>query len=64
MGKQVFRVSDRSDTNQPVQSQKKVSSLKFPYEEEEGLYYLCSENSYYTADLHLCFCIGKNPVFS
>ena len=31
----------------------------------------CSENkgadqlcSYCTADLHLCFCIGKNPVFS
>ena len=35
------------------------------------MYYLCSENkgadqlcSYYTADLHLCFRLGKNLVFS
>ena len=35
------------------------------------MYYLCSENkgadqlcSYCTADLRLCFSIGKNPVFS
>ena len=34
-----------SDTNQPVQSQKQARSLKFRIEEEEeGLYYPCSEN--------------------
>ena len=37
----------------------------------EGLYYPCSENKgadqlrgYREADLHLCFCICKKPVFS
>ena len=29
---------------------------------EEGLYYQSSENK--GADLRLCFCIGKNPIFS
>ena len=59
----------RSDTNRPVQSQEKVKILKFWIELE--LYYASSENkgadqlcSYCTADLHLCFHIGKNPVFS
>ena len=37
-------VPTRSDTNQPVQSQKQARSLKFRIKEEEGLYYLCSEN--------------------
>ena len=41
----------RSDTNQPVQSQKKVRSLKFFKYVEEELYYPCSENK--GAD-HLC----------
>ena len=61
----------RSDTNQPVQSRKKAVSLKFWILEEEEWYYLCSENnladqmcSYCTADMGLCFRIGKNLVFS
>ena len=44
---------------------------KFPIQEVEGLYYLCSENKgadqlcgYREADLRLCFRICKNPVFS
>ena len=56
----------RSDTNPPVQLQKKARSLKFRIYEEEELYYLSSENKgadqlciYCTADLSLCFCIGK-----
>ena len=62
---------NRSDTNRPVLSQKQARSLKFRIEEEEKLYYLCSENkgadqlrSYCEADLRLCFRIGKNPFFS
>ena len=60
----------RSDTNRPVQLQKMVSTLKFLIQEEEDLHYPCSENknadqlcSYCTADLRLCFRIGKNPCF-
>ena len=34
----------RSDTNRPVQSQKRARSLKFRIEVEEKLYYLSSEN--------------------
>ena len=62
---------NRSDTNQSLQSQKMVRSLKFWIEKEEELYYLCSENrgfdqlgSYCEADLHLCFCICRLWVFS
>ena len=36
--------------------------LKFRIQKVEGLYYPCSENK--GADLHLCFRIFKNPVFS
>ena len=61
----------RSDTNRPVQSQKQTRSLKFRIQEEENLYYPCSEikgadqlRSFFEADLRLCFRIGKNPVFS
>ena len=63
----------RSDTNQPVHLQKMSRSLKFWIKEEEEMYHPCSENkdtdtdqlcSYFTADLLLCFRIGKNPVFS
>ena len=38
-------VPTRSDTNRAVQSQKMARSLKFwIFKDEEGLYYLCSEN--------------------
>ena len=60
-----------SDTNQLVQLQTMARSLKFRIQEEEELYYPCSENkgadqlrSYCEADLRLCFCISNNPVFS
>ena len=62
--------STRSDTNRPVQSQKKARCLKFCIEVDNELYYPNSENkgadqlcSDCTADLRLCFRIGKNPVF-
>ena len=61
----------RSDTNQPVQSQKMDRSLKFRIYEEEKFYYPSSENkgadqlrSNCEAGLCLCFCIVENPVFS
>ena len=61
----------RSNTNRAVQPQKMARGLKFRIYEEEGLYYLCSENkgadqlrSYCAADLRLCFFICKKPVFS
>ena len=57
---QQFGFPTRSDTNQPVQSQKQARSLKF-WIKVEGMYYPCSENKdadqlckYCTADLHLC----------
>ena len=56
---------------QLVQSQKQARSLKFRIQEEEKLYYPCSENKgadqlrgYREADLRLCFRLGKNLVFS
>ena len=55
-------VPTSSSINWPVQSQKQASSLKFRIQEEKKLYNLCS--SYCKVDLHLCFRIGKNPVFS
>ena len=62
-------VSDQVDTNWPVQSQKQARSLN-KMEEEEGLYYPCSENkgadqlrSYCEADLCLCFCLCRLLVF-
>ena len=36
----------RSDTNRTVHSQKMARDLKFRFKEVEGLYYLCSENSF------------------
>ena len=42
--KPVFGFPTRSHTNWTVQSQKMARGLKFPIKEEEGLYYLCSEN--------------------
>ena len=63
--------STRSDTNQAVQPQKLDRSLKSLIKKVEGLYYPSSENKgadqlrgYREADLRLCFCICKNPVFS
>ena len=35
---------NRSDTNRPVQVQKRARSMKFRIYEVEGLYYPCSEN--------------------
>ena len=57
----------RSDTNQPVQPQKKVRILKFWIEVKEELYYPGSGNKgadHCTADLHLYFRISKTLVFS
>ena len=55
-------VPTRSDKKRALQSQKKVRGLKVCIEEEEGLYYPCSENKgadqhrcYREADLRLCF---------
>ena len=60
----------RSDTYQSMQLQR-ARCLKFRIQEEEELYYLCSKNkgadqvcTYCTADLRLCFLIGKILVFS
>ena len=61
----------RSDANQAVQLQKMARGLKFHILKEEGLNYPYSENkgadqlhSYCAADLRLCVCICKKPVFS
>ena len=66
-----FQIPTRSDTKLPVQLQKQARILKFQIKEQEKLYYRCCENkgadqlrSYCETDLHLCFRIGKNPVFS
>ena len=52
----------RSDTNRPLQSQKRARSLKFRILVNENLYYPSSKNkgadqlrSYCEADLRLCF---------
>ena len=67
MRKPVFRVSDPVG----VQPQKMAREIELWIKEEEGLYYLCSENNgadqlcgYRAADLRLCFCICKKQVFS
>ena len=71
MGNPTMWFPNRSDTNQAVQSQKQASSLKLRIEEEEEVYYLCSENKganqlrgYRKADLRLCFRICRLLVFS
>ena len=69
---QQFWFMTRSDTNQPVQLRNKGRlCVKLWIQVEEELYYPTDENkgaeqlcSYCTADLRLCFSIGKNPVFS
>ena len=61
---------NRSDTNRPVQAQKRARSLKFRVKVEEKLYYPSSENKgadqlrgYREADLRLCFRLGILLVF-
>ena len=63
-------VLTRSDTNQPVESQKIARSFKFQMKEEEGFYYPCSENQgtdklcgYREARLRLFFHIYALLVF-
>ena len=72
MGKPTIWFPNRSDTNRPVQSQKRVYILKFQIKVEEELYYSSSENigadqlrsyGYREADLCLCFCLGRLLVF-
>ena len=60
----------RSDTNRPVQAQKRARSLKFRIEVEEELYYPSSVNKgadqlrgNREADLRLCFRLCRLLVF-
>ena len=47
-----------------TQTRQMAGGLEFRIKEEDGLYYLCSENKgYRTADLRFCFRICKNQVF-
>ena len=52
---------NRSDTNRPVQAQKRARSLKFRIKVGEELYYPSSENK--GADQLLCFRICRLLVF-
>ena len=54
MRKPVLRFPTRSDTNRAVQPQKLAKGLKFRIQ-EEGLYYLCSENK---GACQLCICFS------
>ena len=70
VGKPTMWFPNRSDTNRPVQAQKRARSLKFWSKVEEELYYLSSENKgadqlrgYRGADLRLCFRICRLLVF-
>ena len=71
MRKPVFGVSDQGDTNRSAQSTEYSERLVISIWEEEGLYFLSSENKdadqlrgcYREADLRLCFRICKNPGF-
>ena len=63
-------VSDMSDTNLPVQAQKKVRSLKFRILVGEELYHPSGKNkgadqlrSYCEADLRLCLRLCRLLVF-
>ena len=71
VGKPTMWFQNRSDTNQPVQAQKRARSLKFRFEVEEEFYYPSSENKgadqlrgFREADLRLCFCQCRLLVFS
>ena len=68
MRKPTFWFPTWSDTNQAVQLQEMARGLKF--QEEEGLYYPCSENKgadqlrgHRESDLRLCFRICKTLAF-
>ena len=70
VGKPTMWFSNRFDTNRAVQAQNQARSLKFWIQEEEALYYPCSENkgadqlrSYCEADLRLWFRICRLLVF-
>ena len=70
VGKPTMWFTNRSDTNQAVQSQKQARSLKFWTLVEEELYYPSSENKgadqllgYREADLRLCFRLCRLLVF-
>ena len=70
VGKPKMWFPNRSDTNRPVEAQKRARSLKFRIYVEEELYYPSSENKgadqlrgYREADLRLCFRICKLLVF-
>ena len=70
VGKPTMWFPNRSDTNRPVQAQKRARSLKFRIEVEEELYYPSSENKgadqlrgYREADLRLCFRLCRLLVF-
>ena len=70
VGKPSMWFPTRSDTNRPVQAQKRDRNLKFQIYVEGELYYPSSENkgadqlrSYCEADLRLCFRLGRLLVF-
>ena len=71
VGKPTMWFPNRSDTNRPVQAQKRARSVKFRIEVEEELYYPSSENkgadqlrgNNREADLRLCFRICRLLVF-
>ena len=70
VGKPTMWFPVRSDTNRPVQAQKRARSLKFRIKVEEELYYPRSENkgayqlrSYCEDDLCLCFRLCRLLVF-
>ena len=71
VGKPMFWILTRSDTNQAVQPPEMARGLKFCIEEVEVFYYPSSENKgtdqlrgFCEADLCLCFHICKTLVFS
>ena len=70
VGKPTMWFPTRSNTNRPVQAQKRARSLKFRIEVEEEVYYPSSENKgadqlrgYREADLRLCFRLCRLLVF-
>ena len=70
VGKPTIWFPNRSDTNQPVQVQKRARSLKFRIKVKEELYYPSSENEGADqlrgdreADLRLCFRLCRLLVF-
>ena len=71
MRKRVFGVPDQALHKPGCTTTQDGQRLEILYIGSRGLYYLCSENKaadqlrdYREADLRLCFCICKNPVFS